>query len=312
MHEFDLIDRYFKPLARGFPGSLALSDDAALMDAPAGMQFVVTKDAISEGIHFIGSEEPALIARKLLRTNLSDLAAMGAEPYCYFLSISLPVNQKSELSLEDWMSSFTSGLEQDQETFAVHLAGGDTTSSRSDLTLSMTAVGLVPQGKSLRRNGAKPGDTIYVSGTLGDSALGLKLLSAHKEEEYLVTRYLLPQPRLALGMKLRTIATSCMDISDGLVQDLGHICKASGIGAIVYADQLPLSDAAKKQPEYLIAALTGGDDYELLFTTSLDLSRLDLPCPVTRIGVITDSSNVVVLDHDGSEMVLEKKGFEHF
>jgi len=203
MHEFDLIDRYFKPLARGFPGSLALSDDAALMDAPAGMQFVVTKDAISEGIHFIGSEEPALIARKLLRTNLSDLAAMGAEPYCYFLSISLPVNQKSELSLEDWMSSFTSGLEQDQETFAVHLAGGDTTSSRSDLTLSMTAVGLVPQGKSLRRNGAKPGDTIYVSGTLGDSALGLKLLSAHKEEEYLVTRYLLPQPRLALGMKLR-------------------------------------------------------------------------------------------------------------
>ncbi|MDX2113063.1 MAG: thiamine-phosphate kinase [Alphaproteobacteria bacterium] len=333
MHEFELIHRYFAPLAAGFPGGLNLTDDAAILDIPAGQQLIVTKDAMNWGIHFIGNEEPALIARKLLRTNLSDLAAMGAEPLCYFLSLSLPRADG------DWLASFAFGLASDQKEFGLHLAGGDTTSSENDLTLSITAMGLAPRGAALRRSGARPGDGIYVSGTLGDSALGLPLISSpsqgedkgggytsnpynhsnphpvplpEREREFLISRYLLPQPRLELGMKLRGIATSCMDISDGLVQDLGHICKASGVGAVIHAAALPLSDAARKQPGHLEAALSGGDDYELLFTSQHEVSALELPCSVMRIGEITAAGGVVVLDKDGSEMALDKKGFSHF
>ena len=200
-------------------------------------------------------------------------------------------------------------------------------------------MGLAPRGAALRRSGAKPGDGIYVSGTLGDSALGLPLISSpsqgedkgggytsnpynhsnphpvplpEREREFLISRYLLPQPRLELGMKLRGIATSCMDISDGLVQDLGHICKASGVGAVIHAAALPLSDAARKQPGHLEAALSGGDDYELLFTSQHEVSALELPCSVTRIGEITAAGGVVVLDSHGKELALQKQGFQHF
>ncbi len=246
MDEFDLIEKYFKPLARGFPGSLNLTDDAAVFSIPAGCELVVTTDAISEGVHFIGDEAPELIARKLLRVNLSDLAAMGATPLCYFLAGMLPKTTEAH-----WVKRFAEGLAEDQKQFRINIAGGDTISTHGALSLSVTALGTVPKGKALRRSGAKPGDIIYVSGTLGDSALGLSChceqSSACKTQDpFLINRYLLPEPRIALGQKLIGIANACMDISDGLVQDLGHICKASGVGATIHRDKLPLSEAGAK------------------------------------------------------------------
>jgi thiamine-monophosphate kinase len=318
MDEFTLIKDYFAPLTRGFAGSLNLADDAALLDVPPGQQLIVTKDAISEGVHFLGNENPALIARKLLRVNLSDLAAMGATPLCYFLALMLPGDTDS-----DWIEQFAEGLKTDQAEFSIHLAGGDTTATRGPLALSLTALGLVPQGQALLRRGAKAGDDIYVSGTIGDGALGL--LSLQEKiiaSEFLQQRYLLPQPRLALGEKLRNIANAAMDISDGLAQDLGHICTASSVGATIHRPLIPLSPAASglvaANPELWNAILGGGDDYELLFTAAADKApqiqslgdKLNLP--LTRIGEVTEGSGVSVLDETGNQIKLERRGYRHF
>ena len=317
MNEFDLIERYFKPLAAGFEGSLGLSDDAALLTPPEGFQLVLTKDAISEGIHFIGDEDPALIAKKLLRTNLSDLAAKGATPWMYFLALMLPKDTKPQ-----WLERFAEGLAEDQKQFSIHLAGGDTTATQGMKSLSMTAIGTLPTGQMLRRNGAKPSDIIVVSGTLSDSALGLRILQGRAnpyvveaDQEFLKDRYLLPQPRLELGLQLRGIASSCMDISDGLVQDMGHICNASGVGAAIEMEKIPLSGATKHwvmlEPELLSLALNGGDDYELLFTVPPERLH-QLPKGCTASGVITRELGVNVFGKDAKQLILTKHGFQHF
>lgn len=326
MNEFSLIDRYFKPLAASFPGSLHLSDDAAILSLPPGQELVVTKDAISQGVHFIGDEAPELIAKKLLRVNLSDLAAMGATPLCYFLAVMLPPHPNplpqagegsAEGAGEGWLSRFTAGLAEDQTEFGIALAGGDTIATHGPPSFSITAVGTVPTGHALRRNGAKGGDSIYVSGTLGDSALGLHLLRHPRAggDPFLINRYLLPQPRLTLGQKLRGIASACMDISDGLVQDVGHICAASGVGAIIERNKLPLSSAARRIIEtdnaLWDAPLSGGDDYELLFTVPPNKQQI-VPSDCTCIGVIKNSSGVSVLDDKGQLITLSQKGFRHF
>ena len=358
MDEFSIIAKYFRPLAAGFAGSLNLSDDAAIISPPEGHELVITKDAISQGIHFIGNESPDLIAGKALRVNLSDLAAMGATPLCYFLALMLPKNTP-----EDWLQKFAEGLKQTQQEFAIYLAGGDTTSTNGSLSISITAIGSVPKGSALRRRGAKIGDDIYVSGTLGDSALGLELLLRHPREsgdleqhggspeipaqggddKYFINSYLTPQPRIKLGIALREIASSAIDISDGLAQDLGHICTASNAGAVIYANQIPVSslrgvalelkeeadDAAIQQldgtgllrfarNDELMSALTGGDDYELLFTAPPDkkaaienLSKT-LGLPLTCIGKITAGNSVQILDETGKEIAIKKRGFSHF
>jgi thiamine-monophosphate kinase len=322
MDEFALIKRYFSPLAAGFPGSLNLTDDAALIDVPTGKQLIITKDTINEGVHFLGTEEPALIARKLLRVNLSDLAAKGAMPLCYLLAASFP----QEVD-ERWVEGFSEGLAQDQQEFSIHLAGGDTTRTLGMLSLSLTALGLIDTGKMLTRSGAKAGDDIYVSGTLGDAALGLMSLNGElnpnfQRDDELEQRYFLPQPRVALGCKLAGIAHSCMDISDGLVQDLGHICTASKAGATIDLASLPLSHSAmhlvNRYPELSERIITGGDDYELLFTAPASaaeaiavLSR-DLEIPITRIGAITAGSGVTVLDALLQPLPLKKAGYTHF
>lgn len=336
MDEFGLIKKYFAPLAKGFSGGLNLSDDAALIDTPKGQQMVITKDAICEGIHFIGDEAPALIAKKLLRVNLSDLAAKGATAHCYFLAIMLPKNTE-----EKWLEEFAAGLAEDQKEFSIHLAGGDTTATKGGKYFSLTAMGYVPEGSALLRSGAQYSDDIYVSGTLGDSALGLRCLqgelplsprakaerslrsldNARDDSEFLIGRYFLPQPRLTLGQELRGIATSCMDISDGLMQDLGHLCSASNVGANIYQQNIPLSDAAKTlqdTPNFWEQIVTGGDDYELLFTTPKtkaneikDLAKkLDLP--ITRIGETNDSKQVYLLDGGDKEIEFTRKGYKHF
>lgn len=322
MKEFDIIAQYFAPLAKGFDGALGLADDAALFPLGGDTALVMTKDAISEGVHFLGHEDAGLIAKKLLRTNLSDLAAMGAAPAFYFLALMLP-----EGTDEAWIAAFAKGLEEDQALFDIMLAGGDTITTGGPFSASMTAMGTVEKNRALLRRNAKVGDRIYVSGTLGDSALGLALLQDQLEVMALVDalwlkeRYFLPQPRIALGQKLGGIAHACMDISDGLVQDLAHICAASKVAAVVRRRMLPLSDAVRKivdaQPHWWKAPLSGGDDYELLFTASpaahSDIMAIgrELNVPIAVIGDIVAGEGVAVLDDHGSNVTPAHKGYSH-
>ncbi len=341
MDEFDLIKKYFTPLASD-KAALGLKDDAAIVKVPEGHELVVTKDAIVEGVHFIGDESPDLIARKLLRVNLSDLAAMGAKPYGYFLALMLPKTVN-----EDWIKAFASGLQGDQNEFGITLLGGDTVATGGALSMSITAMGFVPAGKALKRSGAKAGDDIYVTGTIGDAAIGLRIVSGGtlppsalcaaspakssystpprphaNAEEYLIERYRLPQPRVKFGQLLQGIATSCIDISDGLMQDLGHIAECSNVGATIDWNKIPLSEAAKRIlpeiPNHYEAIAAGGDDYELLFTTaSSDAETLNKLAErsnvkITFIGKIQMDGDVKLLHDSGKEINLGKKGFKHF
>lgn len=323
MSEFDFIRRYFAPLAKRHAGAFSLSDDAAVVQIPKGHELVVTKDAIVEGVHFLGDENPALIAQKLLRVNLSDLAAMGAEPYAYALAVMLPPRAD-----EVFIKAFTRGLAKDQKKFGITLLGGDTVAAPTHLCFSLTAFGKVKKGEALRRNGAKVGDIIYVSGTAGDSALGLKLLRwgmpcrDPKARKFLEKRYYLPEPRIALGLKLRKLAHAAVDISDGLVADLSHICECSSVGARIYQDKIPVSQAFNavvgKKPEKRLDALTGGDDYELLFTVApADARKIaalskTLQLSLTEIGRIEKGCGVRVIGENGAPLALERMGFVHF
>jgi thiamine-monophosphate kinase len=315
--EFEFITRRLRPLATA-RGALDLADDAALLDPSPGRQLVLAKDAMVAGVHFLEDDPPAQIARKLVRVNLSDLAAMGAAPLGYLLALARP----KEIA-DHWLGEFCAGLAADNTEFRIALLGGDTVSTPGPLTLSLTAIGEVPKGAALLRRGARAGDDVWVSGTLGDAALGLKVLQGEIDAEddaraYLVERYRLPRPRLALGEALRGIATAAIDISDGLVADLGHILEVSGIGAELHADALPLSTAARDLPAARDAALAGGDDYELLFTAPPErraeveaLSRrLDLP--ISRIGAIDAGPGLRILDAAGRIVEPRSKGWAHF
>lgn len=322
MQEFTRIADYFAPLAKGFEGAFGLTDDAASIIPPEGKELIITKDAISAGVHFLGSEPPELIAKKLLRTNLSDLAAMGAEPYCYFLALMLP----SDAS-DAWIRQFAQGLGEDQAHYGLHLAGGDSIHTMGLLSASITAIGTVPQGQALRRNGAREGDQIFVSGTLGDSALALSSIKGALQNMdsadtlWLKERYFLPQPRMELAKALRGRAHSCMDISDGLVQDLRHLCKASGVGALIHRQKLPLSQAAyraiEKDDKWWRKIYSGGDDYELLFTLSHadaeDMQSLarELHLPLTYIGDITRDKDVLLHDEHGFDITPKIGGYSH-
>ena len=315
--EFEFIARRLRPLATA-PGALDLIDDAALLDPTPDKQLVLAKDAMVAGVHFLEGDPPGQIAKKLLRVNLSDLAAMGAAPLGYLLALA-----RSREIADDWLADFCAGLAADNAAFGIGLLGGDTVSTPGPLTLSLTAVGEVPKGAALLRSGARAGDDIWVSGTLGDAALGLKVLQGELEvavdaRAALIAHYRLPQPRLALGQALRGVAGAAIDISDGLVADLGHILEASGVGAELRADQLPLSAAARDLPGARDAALAGGDDYELLFTASparrAEIAALArrLGLPLTCIGQIRAGSDLSILDAAGQEIKVAKRGWQHF
>ena len=322
--EFDLIKRLFLPLTGGRPEALNLSDDVALIAGPAGQQWAVTKDAMVAGVHFFADDPPELIARKLVRVNLSDLAAKGAVPHYLLLATCFPQNVE-----EGWLDRFASGLKTDCAMFGVAVIGGDTVSTSGPLVLSLTAVGMLPEHTALLRSNARSGDMIWLSGTLGDGALGLlvakgegkSLPKAHAEA--LLDRYRLPRPRVTLGPRLRGLAHAAMDVSDGLIADLGHICRASGLRGEIEADRLPLSEAAKAAidaglGEGLATAATGGDDYEILFTAPasaegdlIALSR-ELDLPLTPIGRMKVGEGVALLDGEGREIVLARAGYNHF
>jgi thiamine-monophosphate kinase len=313
--EFDLIHRYFAPLAAGFPGALGLEDDAATYAPPVGHELVLTADALVEGRHYLPSDPPDLIARKMLRVNLSDLAAKGASAVGYLMTTALGPDID-----EAWIAEFAKGLSADQTEFGVSLMGGDTVAIPGPTTLSVTAIGTVPRGAALRRNGARIGDKLFVSGTIGDGALGLRVLRGEllglggAERKALADRYHLPQPRMRLGVALLGAAHAALDVSDGLVADAGHIAEASQCGVVIRADRVPLSPAAQQaladDLDLLPAILTGGDDYELLFTAPA--GGPDWSTQVTEIGEVVAGEGVRVLDRDGSEIALAQRGFQHF
>ena len=319
--EFELIRRYFAPLAG--PGSLSLTDDAAILQPRPGWSVVATVDTVISSVHFLPDDPPDLIARKALRVNLSDLAAMGAEPLGYLLVTAFPADTD-----EDWVARFARGLAEDQAEFGIGLLGGDTAATPGPLSLTITALGQVENGRALLRSGASPADRVYVSGTLGDGAFGLKLAKgagarlSQEAREFLLDRYHLPQPRLRLGRRLVGIATAALDVSDGLAADLGHICKTSKVGASIEAVRIPLSPAARAMIEAREAsreeALAGGDDYELLFTAPAHaepaLARIaaELDLPLTRLGEIRAEPGLDVLDEGGRPIPLGSGGYRHF
>jgi thiamine-monophosphate kinase len=316
--EFALIRKYFAPLAAGFAGALDLEDDACTYAPPAGHDLVLTADALVEDRHYLRSDPADLVARKMLRVNLSDLAAKGAKPVGYLMTTALGPDID-----EAWIAKFAAGLDADQKEFGISLMGGDTVATPGPTTLSLTALGIVPAGRALRRRGARPGDRLYVSGTIGDGILGLKVLKgelldlASVHREALADRYHLPQPRLALGAALLAggNVTAAMDISDGLVADAGHIAESSHCGLIIQADRVPLSPAAQDaladNLDLLPVLLSGGDDYEILFTAGAGFTAPSVT-PVTEIGEVVPGGGVKVLDRDGAEIPLKIGGWQHF
>jgi thiamine-monophosphate kinase len=321
-----LIARYFAPLAT-LPGSERLIDDAALISPSAGHAFVVTADMLVSSVHFLPDDPADTIARKALRVNLSDLAAKGAVPYGFLLSLALPENWT-----EPWLASFASGLAADAGHYRFPLIGGDTVSTPGPLTVSVTALGTVPEGKIPRRAGAQPGDKLCVTGTIGDGALGLILARGTGEiagaaldegqRAVLLARYRLPQPRVALADLVRREASAAMDISDGLVGDLGKLCRASGVTAMVDLDAVPLSEPARivtaLSPGLVELAMTGGDDYEILCAVPASLVRgfvsqaSRLGVAVTPIGDVAAGEGEPTFLREGNAYRFARRSFSHF
>lgn len=329
--EFDIIARYFAPLAAGAPGALGLLDDGALVDLRPGESLVVTTDAVVAGVHFPVDAGAEQVAARILGVNLSDLAAMGAEPRAYLLALALP-HAWRPAEIERWLVGFTTRLGEDQAKHGLALIGGDTVATPGPLTLSMTALGVVEDGRALRRAGAAVGDVVFVSGTLGDAALGLQVAAGDLHDldagdgAFLLNRFHAPQPRLALGRRLIGVATAVADVSDGLLADLGRICAASNVDATIDADQVPVSPAAAAaiaaDPRRLALVLSGGDDYELVFTAApaarpalIKIAR-EIALPLTEIGRISERGGgeraSVRAFRDGIPVAVELPGWQHF
>ena len=319
--EFELIAKFFAPLSRGAPGAYGLTDDAATIAPPPGEELVVTTDLLTAGVHFRADDPADRIARKALRVNLSDLAAKGACPHGYFVSLALP-RQTTAI----WLEAFADGLAHDQSEFAVTLFGGDTTATDGPLTISVTAFGSLPVGTMIRRNGAKPGDLVFVSGSIGDSGAGLAVLKGGggkgMHAETLIYRYQIPSPRISLGTALRGVAHASLDISDGLIADLGHIADNSRVRIIVDADKVPISSALEDMrglsQDAIVRAVTAGDDYEIAFTVSPSardvVARIagETNTPVTEIGRVAEGGGAVLLNSSGAEIPVSRQGYEHF
>jgi thiamine-monophosphate kinase len=322
-----LIAAYFRPLAT-HPGALKLTDDCALLQPPAGHDLVVTADAVIGGVHFFPEDEADMVAKKALRVNLSDLAAKGAKPIGFLLTLALPKSVP-----ETWVELFARGLGSDAEQYECPLLGGDSVRTTGPIAISITALGSVPANTMVRRSGARAGDAVVVTGTIGDAALGLELRDAvtaakrwkldNKYSYQLMRRYLLPQPRNVLAEAIRLNASAAMDVSDGLVGDLIKLCAVSGVSADIDVAQVPLSEAATSVVASEAAAiekvLTGGDDYEIVctvpqgrladFRAAADAARV----PVAEIGRVTAAKTPPrFLGRDGKPMQFKQTSFSHF
>ncbi len=323
--EFGRIERFFRPLAVGVPGAFDLTDDAAVLDVPYDQQLVVTTDAMVAGVHFLPHDDPADLAHKILAVNMSDLAAKGAEPLAYSLVTALPRTLGDE-----WVEAFAQGLGVAQKQFKVNLLGGDSVSTAGPLSLTITALGLVPRNRMIRRKGAKVGDGVFVTGHIGDAALGLRLAQgglvapvSDADRAYLLSRLRRPTPRLDLVASLRVFATAALDVSDGLVADLRHLAEVSKVRLRLDAQSVPLSGPALRvllaAPDLRGLVLTGGDDYEVAFTASVEKAE-DIAAAASTVGVsVTCIGRVVdgepgldVMGLDGTQSDLGPGGWRHF
>lgn len=313
-NEFDIIRRYFiSALTRQHLHPVGIGDDGAVIDVPPGFQLVTSVDSLNEGIHFFAAVSPFDLGHKSLAVSVSDIAAMGAEPVSVLLSLSLPT---ADL---DWLQAFSAGFFTLANQYHIDLIGGDI--SRGPLSVTTIVNGLVPSGKALLRSRAKIGDRVYVTGELGDAGLALDLLKRGVSDvhDVLLQRLHRPEPRVSLGLALRNIAHSAMDISDGLVADVEKLCMASGVRAVLYGKQLPISEALRQHVSLKEAwnyALSSGDDYELVFTIPVEreheLTGLFSDVALTCIGEIKAGSGVRVLDEKGQIFSLKHSGYEHF
>jgi thiamine-monophosphate kinase len=325
-----LIGRYFQPLATA-PGAFGLADDAAVLAPPPGCDLVVTTDGVIAGVHFLANDPPGAIARKALRMNLSDLAAKGAQPIGFLLSIALPAGTE-----ESWIADFAAGLRGDIEHYGCPLFGGDTDRTPGPISVSIAAFGAVPHGRMVRRATARTGDIITVTGTIGDAALGVLLhrdpsFARHWQlsetcRDHLHERYLLPQPRDKLVQALRDHASAAMDISDGLVGDLAKLCRASGLAAEIDVAAVPLSDAARAalsaDTQLIEPILTGGDDYEILAAIPADqlsafqAAAAKVGVTVSKIGQLGSghlgSGQGVRVLRDGKVLSFARPAYTHF
>lgn len=321
LNEFDLIKKYFLPLVKPGGPALSLNSDTAQFSPTIGFDLVFTKDMMVEGVHFLSSVSPKNLAKKLLRVNLSDLAAAGAKPIGYLLGLGGTKNVD-----EKWLSAFSAGLAEDQEKFDISLWGGDTVKTPGPLVLSLTAIGEVPTGKGLSRVGAKVGEAIYCTGVIGDGVLGLMAAKGELSNDYsplsLVSRLEQPNPRLEVGQKLVGLASAMADVSDGLLADLGHIARASDVAFEINQSSVPFSPNGEKFVEQkshgFETLVSGGDDYELIFTAPKELHKIIIDISnqtgiaINLIGRVCLGEGIKVLDENGIEIILSKKGFKHF
>lgn len=318
--EFSLIARYFNRVRRArLDVETGIGDDCALLNVPEKQTLAISTDTLVSGIHFLPDIDPADLAYKALAVNLSDLAAMGADPAWLTLALTLP-----EVD-EPWLKAFSDSLFEQLSYYDMQLIGGDTT--RGPLSMTLGIHGYVPVGRALKRSGAKPGDWIYVTGTPGDSAAGLAILQDRlqvddpKDADWLIKRHLRPTPRILHGQALRDLANSAIDLSDGLISDLGHILQASECGAIIDVDALPYSDALRRHvdsDQALRWALGGGEDYELCFTVpelnrgALEVAIGQLGTPYTCIGQMSADVDGISFTREGRAVTFDWKGYDHF
>ncbi|QOV69797.1 thiamine-phosphate kinase [Citrobacter sp. BDA59-3] len=318
--EFSLIARYFDRVTSSRRDvDTGIGDDCALLNVPEKQTLAISTDTLVSGIHFLPDIEPADLAYKALAVNISDLAAMGADPAWLTLALTLPNVD------EDWLKAFSDSLFEQLNYYDMQLIGGDTT--RGPLSMTLGIHGYVPAGRALKRSGAKPGDWIYVTGTPGDSAAGLAILQKQlqvadvQDAKYLLQRHLRPVPRVLHGQAMRNLASSAIDLSDGLISDLGHILKASGCGARVDLNALPYSQAMLRHvdaEQALRWALSGGEDYELCFTVpeinrgALEVAVGHLGVPVTCIGQMSADVEGLNFTREGKTVTLDWKGYDHF
>ena len=289
MNEFDYIDKYFRPLTNKY--ALNLKNDGAIFNQRSCFDLIISTDTLAEGVHFFGNEDPADIAKKSLRVNLSDMAAMGAKPIFYNLSLSIPKSKANQ-----FIPKFAKGLKDDQKLFDLKLIGGDLTSSLKHINITITIFGKTLNGKSIPRDGAQIGDCLYVSGVLGLSKIGLdfynsKFIQFHEA----IRKYLIPEPRVNLGISLKNIANSMIDISDGLVQDASHLAKNSKLTVELNLCKIPLPNIKKLDKDLILnSALYGGDDYELLFSCNalheniIEVLSKKLNLKLTKIGIFKE------------------------
>jgi len=323
--EFGIIERNFAPLAANTAGAFDLKDDAGMISPPEGHELVVTTDAIIAGVHYLEGADPRDIGYKALAVNVSDLCAKGANPSVYLLSVALPEKVDSH-----WLDGLSTGLREAQSDLSCMLLGGDTVHTPGPAMISITAVGFVPTGRMVPRSGAQFGDRVYVTGTIGDAALGLLLVQGADMPNlspdhlaHLRKRYWRPQPPVTVIEVVRKYASAAMDVSDGLVGDFIKLCHASAAGGTLTGDAVPLSGAVAAllagEPEYFIKAITGGDDYEILMTVPAEAAKpFETDCHargvgITCIGHITPRTDgVKVTGSDGRALPLDHPGYEHF